>query len=321
MLRNRFPALFETLPVSTDRAEDRKVGQVQNAATAELIADRLGIGDISRTSALKPGLGGTDLWRLHRPSGDLVLRTFPPTWPAEVAEREAAAHEFARANGIDAPAVLACDQVDGRSVLAIQWIEGDLLADLLWAGHPADDLGRRCGSLLAALHKISNPPELITSRHWIDWAGDRAGELEPLLRGSPAINLLHLDFHPQNLIITEAGTITVLDWANVRVGPPAADLARTLTILELIIGALPDVTDDGRQAVRRFRDGLLTGYAGAGGDPEIGDAVHAWAIAVQLDDLAGSWVPEWYFDRLRQDYAELITKAELITRERGRSRR
>jgi aminoglycoside phosphotransferase (APT) family kinase protein len=282
---------------------------VPNDATARQLADRLGVDDIDRVSALKPGLGGTDLWRLHRPAGDLVLRAFPAAWPMEVAQREAAAHELARANGVSAPAVFGCEQVDGRPVLMIEWADGDLLADLLWAGRPADDIGRRCGALLAELHRIDNAPELITNRRWIDWAGDRAVELEPLLRGYPATSLLHLDFHPQNLIMNESVQLTVLDWANVRVGPPAADLARTLTILELIINAVPDVTDAGRQIVGRFRAGLLDGYRTAGGDPEVPDPMYAWAIAVQLDDLAGSWVPEAYFHRLRRRYAQLVTKA------------
>lgn len=279
------------------------------SATARQLADRLGMVDVDEASELKPGLGGTELWRLHRRSGDLVLRAFAADHPFELAAREAAAHESARAAGVSAPAVVACDQVDGRPVLVIEWVEGDLLSDLLWRGEPADDLGRRCAAVLARLHRISSAPPVITDRGWLDWAGDRADELRPLLTGHRGDSLLHLDFHPQNLIMDRAGVITVLDWANVRLGPPAADLARTDSILDLITAAVPGVTDENRAVIESFRAGFFAGYADVTGDAAVPDPLAAWAAAVQIDDLAGSWVPEAYFDHLRHRYRELITRA------------
>jgi aminoglycoside phosphotransferase (APT) family kinase protein len=49
--------------------------------------------------------------------------------------------------------------------------------------------------------------------------------------GSPSV--LHLDYHPLN-VLTDGREITcVLDWANVAIGDRRADLARTITLLRL----------------------------------------------------------------------------------------
>jgi aminoglycoside phosphotransferase (APT) family kinase protein len=268
----------------------------------------LGLAADGPPTAMAAGLGGNELWRLPTPAGDVVLRIFPPDRGTEVAEREETAHRFARRHGVLVPPVLGRTSYDGRSVLALGWLDGEPLAAALWRdGSAAGDLGRRSGSVLAGLHAITDPPpELLGSRSWIAWAGELPTGLAARLRADhTGHRLLHLDFHPENLIITADGTLGVLDWANVHVGPPAADLARTLSIMELVRDAHPDIDDRARAAVDGFVDGFLAGYAEAGGDPVVPAPVRAWAYAVQVRDLAGSWVPEWYFQRLRQRCLEL----------------
>lgn len=43
-------------------------------------------------------------------------------------------------------------------------------------------------------------------------------------------SLLHLDLHPQNVILEAAGPV-LIDWTNARAGPPELDLAMTWLIL------------------------------------------------------------------------------------------
>jgi aminoglycoside phosphotransferase (APT) family kinase protein len=45
--------------------------------------------------------------------------------------------------------------------------------------------------------------------------------------------VLHLDYHPLNILSHGRVITCVLDWANVAVGDPRADLARTVTLLRL----------------------------------------------------------------------------------------
>lgn len=279
------------------------------------LADRLGIAGVTAINALRAGLGGNDLWRLVRGDGDLVVRAFPPELPHKVAEREQQAHSYARDHGIAVPAIHGCQVLDGRSYLVMEHVPGQRLADALWSGADPDDLGHRSGTTLAALHAIDDPPPpLIAGRSWLDWP-EPMPELRPLLepydRGRV---VLHLDFHPENLIISCGGAIVVLDWANCVAGPPAADLARTLATLEAVTVMMPDLTEDNRRTVKSYWDGFLAGYREAGGDPSIPDPVRAWAYAGQRRDLVGSWVPHWYLDRLRDRSQELFGTPNVPTR-------
>jgi aminoglycoside phosphotransferase (APT) family kinase protein len=86
----------------------------------------------------------------------------------------------------------------------------------------------RHGALLAELHKrlheIAAPPDLGAD------GGDR---------------LLHLDLHPENVVLGAAGPV-VVDWTNARGGDPALDVALTWIILATSAG-LP-----GRWFLRSF---------------------------------------------------------------------
>lgn len=245
---------------------------MSESPVGDLVA-RLGISGVTGASPLRSGLGGNGLWRLHRNAGDLVLRAFPPGAPVAVAEREEQAHRFARDHGLRAPAVHSCQVVGDRPVLIMDWTPGDLLADSLWSGNDPDDLGRRSGAVLARLHAIAAPPPpLIAARSWIHWPSsipELTDQLRPYDSGHVT---LHLDFHPENLIIAPDGEIVILDWANCQVGPPQADLARTLAILEMIMVVVPELTEVGRRAAERYRDGFLTAYQDAGGNLTIPDA-------------------------------------------------
>lgn len=272
----------------------------------DLVA-RSGIAGVTAVEPLSAGLGGNDLWRLRRSAGDLVLRAFPHGAPVTRARREEQAHQYAREHGLAAPRVHGCRVIDDRPVLIMEWVPGVRVAERLWQGDDPDDLGRRSGAVLAALHSAGGPPPaLVAARSWIDWP-EPMPEVGPVLQAYDTGRVvLHLDFHPENLIITDDGVITVLDWANCVVGPCEADLARTLSVLELITAAMPDLPETARRAIGRYREGFLAGYRDAGGRIAIPRPVQAWAYAAQRRDLAGSWVPPWYLDQLQHRCRELI---------------
>jgi aminoglycoside phosphotransferase (APT) family kinase protein len=172
----------------------------------------------------------------------------------KTSEREAEIMRYVRSRGYPVPAIhavsgpdMVMDRVDGPTMLK--------------------DLGRRPwmvwrhGRLLAALHRrlhaISAPDWLLTyESHPAFSAPDRnaawAG-LPPMTAASPDApqTLLHLDLHPDNVILSRRGPI-VIDWRNTRRGDGAVDVASTWLIMAT--SQLPDTGLKGRvmDVVRRL---------------------------------------------------------------------
>jgi aminoglycoside phosphotransferase (APT) family kinase protein len=123
-------------------------------------------------------------------------------------DREVAAIEHARANGFPAPAARALSDTE----IVMERADGPtMLSDLSrrpWriAGH---------ARLLAALHRRLGD---IRAPAWLE---------APLGAGD---SLLHLDLHPDNVILTARGPV-VIDWPNAARGPCAADVAHTWLVL------------------------------------------------------------------------------------------
>jgi hypothetical protein len=123
------------------------------------------------------------------------------------AEQEALVMRHARSHGYPVPLVL--DVVDDGLIL--ERVDGPTMTAALrrrpWTL-------RRGASLLARLHdelhEIAAPPALREVG-----TGER---------------LLHLDLHPNNVILSSNGPV-VIDWTNARRGEPALDIALTWVIL------------------------------------------------------------------------------------------
>jgi Ser/Thr protein kinase RdoA (MazF antagonist) len=123
-------------------------------------------------------------------------------------QREVAAMEHARAHGYPVPAARALNDTD----IVMERVDGHTMLD---------DLARRPWSMpshaatLARLHKqlheIAAPP-------WLP---------APLGEGS---SLLHLDLHPDNVILGPRGPV-VIDWPNAARGPYTADVAHTWIVM------------------------------------------------------------------------------------------
>jgi streptomycin 6-kinase len=59
---------------------------------------------------------------------------------------------------------------------------------------------------------------------------DRLHSLPPRWRGTEGDRVLHLDLHPENVMVTARGPV-VIDWPNATHGPPDLDLAMSALIL------------------------------------------------------------------------------------------
>jgi aminoglycoside phosphotransferase (APT) family kinase protein len=121
---------------------------------------------------------------------------------------EAAVMKHAHAHGFPVPQVFdACgsdivmERIEGRSVLA----------DLMRFPWRLRSHARLLVSLHRHLHEIAAPP----------WLGSPFGDDR---------SLLHLDLHPENVILTASGPC-VIDWTDAAAGPAPADIAQTWLLL------------------------------------------------------------------------------------------
>lgn len=197
--------------------------------------------DLRDVGSVAPVSGGADMaiWRIERGNATYALRVFRPE-QAMACSREVAAMEAAGAAGIPVPHVQAHGHWNDRPALLLAWRPGRPLFHQLLA-HPwqAGSLGRTFGRMQAAIHAVPAPPALLQDRRsWVDELPPSQVTLRERLQ-NPDIRrdaLLHLDYHPLNVLVEDGRITGVLDWTNTRAGDPRIDLARTKTILHLDMG-------------------------------------------------------------------------------------
>jgi aminoglycoside phosphotransferase (APT) family kinase protein len=145
-------------------------------------------------------------------------------------EREVAAMEHARSHGYPVPSARALNETD----IVMERLDGPTMLD---------DLGRRPWRInrhartLAELHRRLHA---ISAPNWLH---------APLGEGQ---SLLHLDLHPDNVMMTARGPF-VIDWPNAARGSGSADVAHTW----IVIACSTPTTGIYRQAVSAVGRGLM----------------------------------------------------------------
>jgi aminoglycoside phosphotransferase (APT) family kinase protein len=262
---------------------DISVNQTSPDPVAVLAALRLI--NPSRTTPITGGADAT-IWRVGYGDADYALRLLR-AGQAGVARREAEVMAAAAAAGIPVPRVFAEGIWDNRPALLMSWMPGRLLKNELecrtwraWA------LGVEFGQVQAMIHAAPVPVDL--RRHpvsWIEWAEPDAALRNCLRRSRDGEVLLHLDYHPANVLVERGRVSGVLDWANARGGDRRADLARTAAILRFApFGGQPSPV--AALARRVFVAGWRRGYRGMAGRVTGMAPFYAWAAAVMRHDLA-----------------------------------
>jgi aminoglycoside phosphotransferase (APT) family kinase protein len=248
----------------------------------------LGIGE---PAAVAPVSGGRDtaIWRVEHGGAVYALRVFRAD-QVRACEREAAALEAALAGGLPVPRIHAQGVWHDRPAVLLTWCPGRTLVQELseqpWRIWP---LGVAFGRMQARIHAVPAPvvPHQAPDA-WLAWAGPDETALRERLQAmarQPAA-LLHMDYHPLNVLTDGRHMTCVLDWVNVHTGDPRADVARTFTILRLEpLGSGPRALVT-LIALRWLERAWRHGYQQVAGP--LGDLApfYAWAGAVMGRDRA-----------------------------------
>ena len=181
--------------------------------------------------------GGWDtlLWRVEAGPDHYALRVFRPE-QADTLRREAAVLAALHAGGLPVPHVFGATVTGVRPALLLSWCPGATVAEEL-RSHPwriwrhATAMGR----MHATIHAVPIGSLVQQLPRWTPKPEDLDPRLSTQLDDNATVSssVLHLDYHPLN-VLTDGQEITcVLDWANVAIGDRRADLARTITLLRL----------------------------------------------------------------------------------------
>lgn len=255
---------------------------------AEILAstDLAGVGAIEQVLI---GWGGAAVWRVESAEGPYALRVFPPHWHDD-RDRELAFMRLAYEHGLPAPWQRAVGVFAERPWTLVTWRPGRTVADTaLRRPWNAGVLGGAFGRMQAELHTVVRPPTSDpVQADWRTWAGPISDELRAALDATnpDEDTLIHLDYHPLN-VLTECGAMSgVLDWENARFGDPRADLARTYTILRFITVLRPEPPRGFHWALRRFSRSWWAGFVSIAGVPSEMQPYVAWAWHMLYADLA-----------------------------------
>lgn len=284
---------------------------------AELLAWLIGAGfpDDLELTAMQRGLGSAEMWTLHpAPDGArLVVRLFGEGAETD-AERERLAMRAAVRHGLPAPAVVTRGEVQRRPFLVTTFIDGEPANQAL-AAYPEDAhaLGVAMGETLGQLHEIVAPTGLpAVADAWIDRGGPALAPIRPLLAAAPRQDrLIHLDYHPANVLVRDGLVSGVIDWENALAGPPPMDLARSRAILRAaVLGNFVPAHLHG--AVAQVERGLVAGHQRIHGLDPAPDLSTAWGLAMTVEDLtqqmakSGGLITPALVDRLTAERDALI---------------
>jgi aminoglycoside phosphotransferase (APT) family kinase protein len=283
------------------------VAALESVDVRELLAS-LGISEPSHVTSV-PGGWDTSIWRVEHPSGTYALRVFRPDQAAQC-QREHAVMSAAASANLPVPTLKGSTVWRTRPALLMSWCAGrPMLEAILARPWRVWGLGMAMGRLHARIHAAPVPDSLHQLLPaWIPRAGEAELALQERLtlvsRNDGA--LLHLDYHPLN-VMSEGGALTaVLDWANAAVGDPRADVARTVSLLRL--APLPPGAASLLSVALRLllESAWRVGYGRVAGRREEMPLFYAWAGSVMHRDLQpklgrqGVWLQQSDLDRIQE---------------------
>ncbi len=197
------------------------------------ILSELGIRGTPTVTSLQGGFD-TAMWKVECEGQSYALRVFQAGGQRDW-KREQIALAAAHAAGLPVPEVRIATIWRDQPVLLMSWLVGHTI-DKELAAHPWRlwQQGFAFGRMQAAIHAVPAPAQFHKKLDaWIGWKCQEEQELQEQLRrlASDEAALLHLDYHPSN-VLTDGKQITgIVDWTNVLAGDPRADVARTASIL------------------------------------------------------------------------------------------
>ncbi|MFD2080289.1 Predicted kinase, aminoglycoside phosphotransferase (APT) family [Actinopolymorpha cephalotaxi] len=266
------------MPQSTEPTEPTE-------PTKSMVAEVLAALDLPAEARIEPAGGATgETWKVWHDGTPYALRCVLSR--PGVSDRFAgqlAAMRAAGAAGLPVPEEVRYARTARVEVVLLGWLPGRTVADALRSGHgSAYRMGELMGAAQRALHRVPAPAEVadaVDDRAAAPAGLDAAGQSGAGRSGA----LLHLDWHPLNVLVDGDEVSGIVDWVNARRGHPLLDVARTYALFT-VDPALDALSPAERDLLGEVARGWAAGYG-----PEAAsipaDCLR-WAGQMMLADLA-----------------------------------
>ena len=195
-----------------------------------------------------------------------VLKLFHAGTPSGRVNSEANITDSVYRAGLPVPEVFETIEWNNRHGIVFEKIDGISMLDAcIEKPQNAEEYGRQLVFIHGRIHdtSIEELPDLLPLliqkvRNTECLSVDQKQKVMDLLESQiDEFRLCHMDFHPDQVLITENGP-RVIDWETACRGNPLSDAARTALILR--IGAIARPADISKRCLDRIRDALLSSY-------------------------------------------------------------
>ncbi|OIU71812.1 phosphotransferase family protein [Rossellomorea aquimaris] len=167
---------------------------------------------------------------------DKIIKVFNERLPCGEATYEAGKQKLAYSTGLPVPKILDVEKIDGKQALIMEYVKGKTLGELI-SDSPGDaghymDLSVDIQLKIHSMKVDTLEPMKMKLANQIDGVGELSQRLkEVLIERLDEITfeerLCHGDLHLNNLIMSEDGSLTIIDWIDSSSGDIRADAYRT----------------------------------------------------------------------------------------------
>ena len=173
--------------------------------------------------------------------GERCIKVFNEEYSKADVLNEALNQARIESTGLNIPKILEVTMIDGKWAIGYEFIKGKTLAQLM-AEDPDNkqkyieqlvDLQMEVHSKTCPLlNKLKDKMSRKIAQ--TDFDATTRYDLHTRLEAMPKHNkVCHGDFNPSNVVVTEDGTLYILDWAHATQGNASADVARTYLLFWL----------------------------------------------------------------------------------------
>ncbi len=173
--------------------------------------------------------------------GDKVYKVFENNFSKADILNEALNQARVEETGLNIPKVLEVTKVDGKWAIVTEYIPGKSLEQLMEENpEKEDEYLRQFVELQMQMHEKRCPglkklkDKMNAKISESNFSATVRYDLHTRLDSMPKHKkLCHGDFNPSNIIVTDAGSMYILDWSHATQGNASGDVARTYLLFKL----------------------------------------------------------------------------------------